>query len=137
MFVCISIIVVSALILAAAWSTKRRWDRECRIGYAGRTGESDDFMEESRRIIGFLEERMKAGEDIGEEAAGELEWLKESSEIAALSRYAHFGGVYITVEQIPSDGHDADSGNPDVFKTDMEKAARRRDERKEARYRRC
>lgn len=101
---------------------------------------SDDFMVEKDRVLEqirkriaeagvcstFLKEELKAFED-----------LKDSSEVASLFRFAHFGGCHLTFEQ---DGcewkDDPEYLNPEVFKTDIDEASALREERKWNEYKR-
>ena len=134
------LVSILVAILYTAIGNMVSWKKLKRKGFMKRTEETDDFMEENRRILDLVEERMDCEANVfqygGKKESPTVQELRDSSEIASLSRYAHFGGVYITVEQIPSDGSDADDGDPNVFKTDLSKAAENREKRKWEPYRR-
>lgn len=114
------------------------WEKLKKKGFRKGTEETDDFLEENSRILDIVAERMECEASVflngNKKEIPTVEELRDSSEIASLSRYAHFGGIYITVEQIPQDGSDPDDGDPNVFKTDMAKAAESREERLEDKY---
>lgn len=108
--------------------------------YESETQPSDDFMEEKERVLEqvrkriaeagacsiFLKEELKAFEN-----------LKDSSEVASLFRFAHFGGCHLTFEQDECEWKDdPEYYRSNVFKTDLGEAAALREERKWSHYKR-
>ena len=104
-----------------------------------RTEPSEDYMEERQRVLEMIMERLTAmGDSRITCMNGESKpfvHLEDSSEVASLFRFAHFGGCHLTFEQ-DADGEDLEEGCPDVFKTDLKKAAEHREGKKWERYRR-
>ena len=129
-----------AVVMHAGIKNKVSWNRLKKRGYSKRTEATNDFMEENKRLVDLVEERLEYEANVfsggNKKDVPTIQELRDSSEIASLSRYAHFGGVYITVEQIPADGEDPDEGDPDVFKTDMARASENRERRRMELYRR-
>lgn len=107
------------------------------VDFPVKSEESDDFMVESERILEAVRARQKAYGFIKDARMEEYECLEDSSQVASFVRYAHYAGYHVTFEQMPEPGAvDPEEGNPDVFKTDMAKAAASLEQRRWTRYRR-
>lgn len=116
------------------------WKKMRRKRFERKTVPSDDFIVETKQILDIIQERLDGvpcGSGLmSEEDRKAFADLKDSSEVYSLARYAHYAGFHLTFEQLPDDGVDAEENDPDVFKTDMRKAAASLEEKEWAPYRR-
>lgn len=116
------------------------WKKMRRKQFERETVPSDDFMEETRQILDIIQERLDGfpgGSGLmSKEDRKAFAELRDSSEVYSLARYAHYAGFHLTFEQLPDDGVDTEENDPDVFKTDMAKAAASLEEKEWAPYRR-
>lgn len=109
-------------------------------GYENKTEPSDDFMVEKYRVLELVRKRIaEAGfcSIFLEEELKAFENLKDSSEVASLFRFAHFGGCHLTFEQDECEWKDdPEYLKSDVFKTDLGEASELREERRWNEYKR-
>lgn len=111
-----------------------------RTGYIKNSEPSNDFMDEMNRTLELVQKR--TGKDemctiFTKEELKAFEKLKDSSEVASLFRFAHFGGCHLTFEQDEYTwSADPEYLDPDVFKTDLGEASALREERKWYQYKR-
>ena len=108
--------------------------------YEGESEPSDDFMVEKDRVLEQIQKRIdEAGvcSIFLKEELKAFENLKDSSEVASLFRFAHFGGCHLTFEQDECEWKDdPEYYKSNVFKTDLGEAAALREERKWSHYKR-
>lgn len=105
---------------------------------AKRTEASDNFLIEMKRVLHFIEIRIRQVDDpYSKDEEEEVKDLYISSEVASLFRCAHYAGYHITFEQNETEWScDPEYLDPDVFKTDMKEAAALREEWKWNEYKR-
>lgn len=108
--------------------------------YESETQPSDDFMVEKDRVLEQVGKRIAEAGACSiflKEELKDFENLKDSSEVASLFRFAHFGGCHLTFEQDECEWKDdSEYYKSNVFKTDLGEAAALREERKWSHYKR-
>lgn len=137
-------LIFLGLVLVIPWlcllTEYLEWKKMRRKQFERRTVPSDDFMVETRQILDIIQDRLDGvpcGSGLmSKEDRKAFAELRDSSEVYSLARYAHYAGYHLTFEQQPDGGVDLDADNPDVFKTDMRKAASSLEEKEWAPYRR-
>ena len=113
------------------------WRKNRNRPFPTKSKETDDFIIASSSIIDVIQERLEMSGPISKQDSKILCNLKDSSDFASLVRCAHYAGFHITFEQMVAEGEsDPDDGDPNVFKTDLKKAAESIEDKKWAQYRR-
>lgn len=131
----ILILVGAAMFIWSAVSRRRDWEKAKSLGFPIKTEGINDFKLEAERIAAWVTYRR--GADLGMKWSTNGYGYLLKSVVYSVTRYAHYAGYYMTVEQKPKEGEpDSDANDPTVFKTDLQKAALHREERKLAKYRR-
>lgn len=129
------VLIGAYLVLLMEWrSLKKQSD------YESKTQPSEDFMIEKDRVLEQIGKRIaEAGvcSIFLKEELKDFENLKDSSEVASLFRFAHFGGCHLTFEQDECEWKcDSEYYKTNVFKTDLGEASALREERKWSHYKR-
>lgn len=133
----IGVLVLALLIIATTIYSHFEWRRNKNKDFPVRSDESDDFMVASNSIINVIQERLEMSGPISKQDSEILCNLKDSSDLFSLVRCAHYAGFHITFEQATAEGEvDPDDGDPNIFKTDLKKAAESIEDKKWAQYRR-
>ena len=135
--IAVSVLIFDVLIIATTVYSHFEWRRNRNKDFPVRSDESDDFMVASNSIINVIQERLEMSGPISKQDSEILCNLKDSSDLFSLVRCAHYAGFHITFEQATAEGEvDPDDGDPNIFKTDLKKAAKSIEDKKWAQYRR-
>lgn len=129
------------VLILGCWGILLEWlELKKRTVYTKKTEPSNDFVVEKNRVLDLIRERRGtdgACSTFTKEELKAFENLKDSSEVASLFRFAHFGGCYLTFEQDECEWKDdPEYLDPNVFKTDLGEASALREERKWNQYKR-
>lgn len=134
--VAVGVLVFTFLVIATAIYSHFEWRKNRDKDFPTKSEESDDFMVASKSIIDVIQKRLEMSGPLSKQDSKILCNLKDSSDFISLVRCAHYDGFHITFEQMVAEGEeDPEADNPNVYKTNLEKAAKSIEDKKWAKHR--